>query len=200
MKLPRCFCRSEFWPWATRRAVPWLFLLPIHAFVASQELVVESPNKVKAAFLRNFAHYVTWPGGVFPDSHAPWHLCVVGQDPFGDTLENTVKGRVEQGHPFEVHSARSINMLPVCHIVFVAIGNPQVRRDILIELKNKPVLTVGDAPDFLREGGIIRFQVDERVRISINLDQARTASLTIPTRILEISQEIFEHGEVRKMH
>lgn len=199
MQPPRCFFCSEFWPWAARRAFPWLLILPMHAHVASQELVAGNPNNVKAAFLRNFAHYVTWPTSTFADNHSPWRLCVVGQDPFGDMLENTVKGRIEQGHPFEVHSAITLDKLPVCQIIFVAIDNPQVRRAILGELKNKPVLTVGDAPEFLREGGVIRFQVDDRVRISINLDQARAASLAIQTRMLEVCQEITENGVVRKV-
>jgi hypothetical protein len=171
----------------------------MHAHVASQELAAENPNKIKVAFLRNFAHYVTWPTSAFLDNHSSWHLCVVGQDPFGNLLENTVKGRIEQGHPFEVHSANSLDKLPVCQIVFVAIDNPQARRAVLGELKSKPVLTVGDAPEFLREGGVIRFQVDDRVRISINLDQARAVSLAIQTRMLEVSQEITENGVVRKV-
>lgn len=190
---------SKFWPWAARHAVPFLLILPVHAYVASQELVAENPYKVKAAFLRNFAHYVTWPSSVFSNSQAPWQLCVVGQDPFGDMLLNTVNGRVEQGHPFEVHRAKTLDKLPACHIVFLAIDNPQVRRAMLGELKNKPVLTVGDAPEFLREGGVIQFQVDDRVRININLDQARAAALDIQTRMLEVSHEVLDHGLLRKV-
>ncbi|MBE0589470.1 MAG: DUF4154 domain-containing protein, partial [Hydrogenophaga sp.] len=54
-------------------------------------------------------------------------------------------------------------------------------------------------PEFLREGGTIRFQVDDRVRLSINLDQARVAALTIQTRMLEVSSEVLDNGIVRKM-
>ncbi len=58
---------------------------------------------------------------------------------------------------------------------------------------------MGDAPEFLREGGTIRFQVDDRVRLSINLDQARVAALVIQTRMLEVSSEVLDNGIVRKM-
>ncbi len=191
-------CRSACWTWIVRLALV-LLILPVQAYVASQELTAENPNRVKAAFLRNFARYVTWPSSAFPDSLAPWQVCIVGRDPFGDMLENTFKGRTEQGHPFEVHRAETLNRLPGCHIVFVALDNPGARRAILGELKGKPILTVSDAPEFLREGGVIRFEVEDRVRMSINLDQARAVSLAVQTRMLEVSHEVLENGVIRKM-
>lgn len=182
-----------------RMLVWWMLALSVSAVANGQESAEVNPNKVKAAFLRNFAHYVTWPGHVFPDSHAPWRICVVGRDPFGETLERTLSGRMEQNRPFEVLRADSVQRLPACQIAFVAVDDPVQRRAMLSELKGRPVLTVGDTPDFLREGGVIRFQVEDRVRLSINLDQARAASLAIQTRMLEVSQEVVENGELRRV-
>jgi hypothetical protein len=56
---------------------------------------------------------------------------------------------------------------------------------------------VGDAPDFLQEGGIIQFQIEDRVEMSINLDQARSASLAIQTKMLEVSRNVVENGVVK---
>ena len=78
-------------------------------------------------------------------------------------------------------------------------NRPTGFRAVLAELKDKPVLTVGDAPEFLREGGVIRFQVGDRVRMSINLDQARAVLLTIQTRMLEVSSDVLENGVVRQV-
>ena len=61
-------------------------------------------------------------------------------------------------------------------------------------VENRPVLTVADAPGFLREGGIIRFQVGDYVEMSVNLDQARSASLKIQTKMLEVTREVVENG------
>ncbi len=176
-----------------------LLLVSVPAPAHGQESAVENPNKVKAAFLRNFAHYVTWPGSAFPDSHSPWRVCILGRDPFGDMLEKTFQGRTEQDRSFEVHRGDTLRRLPTCQIIFLAFDDPLARRAILSELRGKPVLTVGDTPEFLREGGVIRFQVEDRVRLSINLDQARAASLAIQTRMLEVSQEVVENGVLRKV-
>lgn len=164
----------------------------------SQDLAAENPNKVKAAFLRNFAHYVTWPEKAFADARSPWRICVLGVDPFNDVLDKTLAGRTEQGRLFEIHRAETLGGLPACQIVYIAYDAPAKRRAALGELKGKPVLTVGDAPEFLREGGIIRLVAGERVQMSVNLDQARAVSLNVQTRMLEVSAEVLENGEIRK--
>lgn len=156
------------------------------------------PARVEAAFLRNFAHYVTWPAHAFSDDQAAWRICILGKDPFGAILDHTLNGRTEQGRAFEVLRANSLAELPACQIVYVVDKAGDKRRRVLAELRERPILTVGAAPDFLREGGIIQFQVTNHVQFSINLDQARSASLSIQTKMLEVAREVIENGVVRR--
>jgi hypothetical protein len=188
--------RPRLLPWAGFIGLLFLFCLP--SFAAGQELVAVNPNKVEAAFLRNFAHYVTWPANAFAADRSPWRICILGSDPFGEVLEKTFQGRTEQGRPFEIFRAETLGNLPPCQIIFVAYKDAAKRRAILTELKNRPVLTVGDGPEFLREGGIIRFQVSDHVEMSVNLDQARSVSLKIHTKMLEVTREVVENGVVRR--
>lgn len=183
-------------------AVRWLAALLLAALVgpgAAQDAAGVSPDKVEAAYLRNFARYVTWPASAFSDERAPWRICILGSDRFEDVLEKTLQGRSEQGRPFEIFRARSVEQLPPCQIVFVGHDSAARRRAALDELRRRPVLTVGDAPEFLQEGGIIRFQVAQHVEMSINLDQARAISLTIPAKMLEIAHDVVENGTLRRL-
>lgn len=184
-------------------SVDWLLLslllLSLPAVGAGQELVTHNPYKVEAAFLRNFAHYVTWPSHAFSENAESWNICVLGPDPFGDVLETTLEGRTEQGMSFTVFRAARLEELPPCQIIFIAFKDTRKRRDALSALKDEPVLTVGEASEFLNEGGIIRFEVDHRVSMGINLDQSRKALLDIKTKMLEVSNVILENGEVRHM-
>lgn len=189
--------RTRFWGWF--KTITLFLMLVLPGMVVSQELFTENPYKVKAAFLRNFAHYVTWPNDAFPKVNSSWCIGVLGHDPFGDILETTFKSRSEQGRSFEIYRADTLNELPACQIIFIAYKDAARRRIALGDLKGKPTLTVGDAPEFLREGGIIGFLVEDRVRMSINLDQAHAASLTIQTKMLEISHEVLENGVIRRM-
>lgn len=172
-------------------------LLVLPGIGASQDR--KHPNEVEAAFLRNFAHYVGWPPQVFADEQSPWVIGILGDDPFGDILEATFNNRVEKGRAFTVVRADSLEELPDCHILFIAYKSAAQRRWALDHMKNKPVLTVGDTPDFLQEGGVIQFKVDESVHMRINLDQARAVALTIQTKMLEVSSDILENGVIRKV-
>ncbi|MCW5658263.1 MAG: YfiR family protein [Burkholderiaceae bacterium] len=158
----------------------------------------EQRSRVEAAFLRNFARYVGWPPSAFAGDQAPWSVCIVGEDPFGSVLEQTFEGRKEKGRSFSVVRKVAIEQLNGCQIVYLGGVNAARRRVMLEQLRHLPVLTVGHAPEFLAEGGIIRLAAGERIEMSINLDQARAASLTIPTKMLEVAHEVVDQGVTRR--
>jgi hypothetical protein len=174
-----------------------LFCLPSSGYTEK----VKNPDfrAVEAAYLRNFAHYVNWPENTFSNDLAPWHICVLGDDPFGELLENTLQGRSVKDRPFSIFRTHKISELDHCQIVYVAYMISMSRRAAIAELKKLPILTVSDAPEFLQEGGIIRFDISDYVKININLDQARSSSLNIQTKMLEVSSEVVDHGTIRHL-
>lgn len=174
-----------------------LTLACLPCFAAAEDSQRTNATRIQAAFLRNFAHYVTWPDRAFVSGNAPWRICVLGGDPFGDALDDTFKGRTEQGRPFEIVRAETAADIAACQIVFVAYRTSASRRAALAELDDRPVLTVGDAPEFLQEGGMIRFQVSDHVEFGVNLDRTRSASLKMQTRMLEVAREVVENGVTR---
>lgn len=174
----------------------WLLLAGGNA--AAQESNAENPNRVIAAFLRNFAHYVDWPADAFNATDAPWRIGILGNNRLGEVVETTLRGRTEQGRPFKVFYADTLQELPPCQIVYIAIRDSGKRRAVLAALKDKPVLTVGEASELLQEGGIIRFRLGTRIQMSVNLDQARSVSLKVQTKMLEVSSEVLDNGVIRK--
>lgn len=193
MNPARCSRRSALW------AGVILILLQWPVATASQELATAEPNRIKAAFLRNFAHYVTWPESTFADAHSPWRICILGKDPFDNVLDKTLAGRTEQGRPFEIYRAMALVELPACQIIYISYSDSSKRMAALTALKDRPVLTVGEAPGFLRDGGMIQFQIEDRVELSINLDQTQAASLQIQTKMLEVSYEVIKNGVLRPL-
>ncbi len=190
---------SAFLAFTKASSFGMLLLVCLSGYGFGDDLVTHEPYKIKAAFLRNFAHYVTWPSDAFPDDDSVWRIGILGDDPFGDTLEKTLAGRMEQGRRFQVFRSDSLDELSQCQILFIAYDSPEKRQEALAALKDLPVLTVGDAPDFLEEGGIVRFQVGTYVDMSINLDQARAVSLKVQTPMLEVSREVLEDGILHRL-
>ncbi len=190
--------RGPAWRVRWARTLRLLVLCCLPAAAAGQDHLAPSPREVEAAFLRNFAHYLSWPPEAFADARSPWRVCLLGDGPFEEVLQRTFAGRTEQGRSFEVVRAESVAGLPRCQIVVVLLASSEQRRAALAVLSKRPILTVGDAPGFLQEGGIIRFQVSDHVEFAINLDEAHAASLAIQTKVLEVAREVVEGGVVRR--
>jgi hypothetical protein len=176
-----------------------LLLLTLPPCAKGQASTKIDARQVEAAFLSNFARYISWPGNTFDDDHSPWQICILGNDPFGDILEKTLNGRIEQGRHFAVSRITDVAQASKCQILYIAYKLSVSRRAAIKKLQNLPVLTVSNAPEFLLEGGMIQFDVGDYVKFSVNLDQARAASLSIQTRVLEVSNDIMVDGKIRKI-
>lgn len=144
-----------------------------------------SESEVKAAFLLNFTRFVEWPTTRGADR--PFHLCIWGEDPFGQVLDQIVQGERVSGRPIAI---RRIHAWPEpCDLLFLNGPDHQVAE--ILKNTGPGVLTISDAPGFLRLGGIIRFLLDNRrVRFEINRRAADQASLRISSRLLSLAKAV----------
>ncbi len=145
--------------------------------------------QIKAVFLFNFAHFVEWPATSFPEPNAPFVIGIVGRDPFGSYLDETVRGESLQGHPLVIRRFKSLDEVGVCHILFINVTDKEDIKGALEKVKDKAVLTVGDVLNFAKQGGMIRFITESnRTRLRINLEAARQADLTISSKLLKLAE------------
>jgi uncharacterized protein DUF4154 len=145
--------------------------------------------QLKAVFLFNFAQFVEWPAGAFPEPDTPLGICILGEDPFGGYLDETVRGETVGNHPLAVRRYRTVDEVRGCHILFVSRQEQGHLKEILDSLKGHSVLTVSDAERFASRGGMIRFVTDRnRIRLRINLEAARAANLTLSSKLLRPAQ------------
>lgn len=159
--------------------------------VAQGPPLVTSEYAVKAAFLYNFAKFVEWPAASFRGSRDPMTLCVLGEDPFGGELDQTVDGKTVMGRPIVVRRFAKPAGLEECRILFVSSSEgPQLDR-VLATVGGRAVLTVGEEETFARAGGIISFVVRQnRVRFQIDRAAAARAGLSISSRLLEVAEAV----------
>src|SRR6266581_2725550 len=62
--------------------------------------------RVKATFLLQFAQFVDWPPQVFSGAQTPLVIGVLGEDPFGNFLDETVRGETVERHALTVQRYR----------------------------------------------------------------------------------------------
>lgn len=159
---------------------------------AAQTLSAPNPTpeyQLKAVFLFNFAQFVEWPSKAFAGSGTPLVIGVLGEDPFGPYLDETVRGETAKDHPLVVRRFRRVEDITACHILFVSQSDEDHLKAVLDSLKGRSVLTVSDGDRFVSRGGIIGFVNEQRrIRLRINLAAARAADLTISSKLLRPAQ------------
>ncbi|HWA87560.1 MAG TPA: YfiR family protein [Opitutus sp.] len=145
--------------------------------------------QVKAVFLYNFAQFVEWPPSAFDSPTSPLVIGVLGQDPFGNYLDEAVRGEKVNGHPLVVQRFRRVSDIRTCHILFVSGSEGPRAEQVAENLHGRSILTVCDWEGFARRGGIIRFVMEHsHVRLRINLDAAKDAGLTISSKLLRSAE------------
>jgi hypothetical protein len=156
---------------------------------ATAQAVRAAAPQVEAVFLFNFAQFVNWPAESFPDSQAPLVIGILGEDPFGGFLDETVRGETVRARPLEVRRYRRIEEVNTCHILFISRSEADRLEDLLPVLKDRPILAVSDGDGFARRGGMIQFVIEQsRIRLRINLEAAEAARLKISSKLLRAAE------------
>ena len=153
---------------------------------AAEPAPVPEPQ-LKAVCLFYFAKFTDWPTNAFANAQSPVRFGVLGDTPVGDDLAQIIKGKTIKGRPVELVRGVALAALRDCHVVFV----PRAARDRFANapVADRPVLTVGETPEFLHQGGMIRFViVDGKVRFLVNKAAIDAAGLGINSEVLRLAE------------
>ena len=161
----------------------------------------DSPSEyqVKAAFLFNFAKFVDWPVDTYPSPQSAFAICVLGDDPFGALLDNTLAGKSLGTHPVVPRRIKEFNELRHCQIVFVSSSERQNYTQIVETARGSRVLLVGETEGFAASGGAVEFTLESNhVRFAINPEAAQRAGLTLSSKLLMLAHIVHDSGTAGK--
>lgn len=159
----------------------------------------DSPSEyqVKAAFLLNFAKFVDWPSSTYATPQTPFAVCVLGDDPFGSVLDNTLAGKSLGSRSVAIRRIRDFVEARRCQIVFVSSSESRHYADVVEAVRGARVLLVGETDGFASAGGAIEFTLESNhVRFAINPEAAQREGLTLSSKLLMLAH-IVHDGSVR---
>jgi len=149
-----------------------------------------SETELKAAFLYNFAKFVTWPAEAFSSEKAPIQLGVFGDEEVTAKLKSLLTDKKAHGRSFEVKRISSPQEAKNYQIVFVTSSENRRAFQVLEATRRLPVLTVGESDQFLDLGGIINFVFeDTQLRFEINPEAAERVKLEISSNLLRLAKK-----------
>ncbi len=183
-----------------RRWLPALAAGLIALVAALPALAQSNPLElaVKATYLYKFGPFVGWPKTIFAAPDAPVKLCVVGDDPFGPTLDDAVAGQRIGQRPIVLRRLRAAERQSDCHIMYMAGSAAQTVAAALEAVRGTPVLTFTDEAHGAAAKGIIHFVIrDNRVRFEIDEYAAAENGITISSKVLSLAIAVRPRSQMK---
>ncbi|PWJ44713.1 YfiR family protein [Sediminitomix flava] len=158
-----------------------------------------SEYEIKATLLYFFGKYSHWPPKVF-DEDQKIVLGILGDDPFGTTIDRILHNRPANGRYFEVRRGTDIKELRGAHILYMSNLSKSEASEVLDEInskKNASVLTVGDNIDgFCEIGGILNFTTGangNKYYFVINTLSSNKVGIYFDNKMLNMATEIISY-------
>jgi hypothetical protein len=173
----------------------WLLALCCMALPAAAAATVAREYELKAVFLFNFTQFVDWPSESFAGPQSPLLICVLGDDPYGSYLDDTVRGEKAGGHPLAVERYTRVEDVADCHVLFISASQAKQMTGIVQQLRGRSILTVSNAADSDTRGSVVRFATDSnRIRLRIDMQAAHAAHLEISSKLLRAAEIVGADG------
>jgi hypothetical protein len=183
-----------------RYGVGFVLLAVAAAFVCAPAQRAEaqrgaSIDEVKAAFVFQFANYITWPEDAFADASSSFTIGIVGNSDIAALLRESTSNKSVGGHPVLIREITSPNDAAQCQILFLDRRDDKQVDEYLGAVAGKPVLTVSDDDNFTERGGIIKlYEEQNKLRIEVNVDESDKSKLVISSKLLGLAKVVRNHA------
>ncbi len=158
----------------------------------SQGTIIASETDAQAALIYQLTRFTEWPVKEEParEAPAPLVLVVAGDRALGEALTKIVEGKVIDGQPLEVHLLSDRDPLPE-ETVVLYVNSAKDWRRIAKDLKDRPILCMGELRSFLKWGGdILLTRRDGHLAFSVQLDHLRQKGLDLNSQVLQLAHEV----------
>jgi len=176
-------------------------LLPIMACClcvpASAQTI--SDEDVKLALIYKISRFVTWPK-VSDQARAPFRLCLAEKTIF-DLAQDRFAGRSIRDRKIEVLllTDATSDLSAGCDVFYMARLNKERVREYLELVVGEPVLTVSDAPEFARAGGMIGLSTQgKKIAININVAAYESSGLVVSSQLLELAELVNDNRTAQR--
>jgi hypothetical protein len=155
-----------------------------------------SESELKAAFLYNFTRFIEWPAEAFKAESDPLQVTVFDDEDFAKTLTQLLADKKAHNRHFLVKNITSAKDAKGSHILFVPKERTKQMPQVMDILGELPVLTIGESPQFLNQGGIINMSFqDNQLRFEIHASAAEKAKLAISSRLMRLATNVRKSGK-----
>lgn len=153
----------------------------------SDAVASERHDQIKAAFIYNFARFTEWPSDSFDSPSSSVRLCFRSSHPLSRALD-TIDRKMVGDRSIELIRLHDGAVEAACHISLLS--EADTAQSIPAA---RGLLTVGDAPHFAENGGVIELiQVGRQIRFQINSTAIDRAHLRMSSKLLRLATDVIQ--------
>ncbi len=143
---------------------------------------------LKAAFILNFARFIDSPA----DNDTSHLICYAGNEQVAVSLA-ALRGKMVRNRPIEIKLCTTESQVKAADLLFIPTSEQQHADELLAMVKGKPVLTIGEYPNFRGQGGMIQLYVDqEQIIFNVNLLAVRESGVRVHPQLLKLAHDVQE--------
>lgn len=147
----------------------------------------KTQRSVEAAFLYNFVKFISWPDARMDQPDRAVSICIVGDNVFGEMLDDIVKAGNRKG----VRVLKLGQPSGVCHLAFISFDSKDESEKAIKYYSSSPTVTVSERDSFLEDGGTIQFFTESsRVRFSVSTAGLSARGVTISSHMLSLAAKV----------
>lgn len=147
-------------------------------------------HTVLAALTFNIVRFTSWPESSQAHANDSLRLCLVGNNVVQQSFLS-IDGKTFGKKTLQVINLSRLRNLEQCQVLYISELKQNLLQQIFIELKNEPILTIGESHEFAELGGMVGLEnINGKIDLLVNLGAVRQSSLNISSRLLKLAHII----------
>ena len=136
---------------------------------------------VKGVFIEKITKFIEWPkGSKVNDVNKKFVISVIGENPFGNELNEIYKNTKIKNKVVEIRYIKNISEIESSDVLFIVLllsrNDKEKLKDIIAYTKDKPILTMGDTEGYADSGVLVNFFIDDnKIKFEINETAIKTS-------------------------
>jgi hypothetical protein len=156
-----------------------------HLTSQAQSQGSNTENRLKVAFVYNFAKYVEW---VSSENKNYLAICLIGKEDLNGAF-NALNGRSTQGKEIQVKRNITADQVKDCQIVYVPEAEAKLIPTVMKNTSTSSILVVTDAKAQADSVGHIHLDtVEDRIQFDVNLPLMQKSNLKASSEMLKLAR------------
>lgn len=148
---------------------------------------------LKEAVVFNLLMFVDWPEKTLPDRQDTFRFCVFDDAEHRPVMAGLDGKRMRDRTLALLRIKRDLGDLRKCQAIFVDSGNQKNLARVVAGVRDAPILVIAEGEQTLQQGAAIAISMaGGRIVFDINLAVARTANLSISSKLLRLAHTVLE--------